>query len=44
MRIYIGVILSECACTMTGVGAYPLQTEPRPGAGPTKNFVALKEM
>lgn len=36
MRIYAGFILSECACIMAGLGAYPASSEPRPGQGPTK--------
>ncbi|KAL0278376.1 UNVERIFIED_CONTAM: hypothetical protein PYX00_000211 [Menopon gallinae] len=37
MRIYIGLILSECACIMAGLGAYPADAETKPGMGPTKN-------
>jgi len=36
MRIYAGFTLSECACIMAGLGAYPVRSEPRPGQGPTK--------
>jgi len=35
MRIYAGFTLSECACIMAGLGAYPSSSEPRPGQGPT---------
>lgn len=41
MRIYIGIILSECACTMTGFGAYPVQVESTSGAGPTKEYMSI---
>jgi lysophospholipid acyltransferase 7 len=44
MRIYIGMVLSECVCTMAGLGAYPEFTEPSAGHGPTKAFGKLKEM
>merc|ERR1719300_140215 len=36
MRIYAGFTLSECACIMSGLGAYPVASDPRPGQGPTK--------
>ena len=36
MRIYAGFVLSECACIMAGLGAYPTISDPRPGQGPTK--------
>jgi len=36
MRIYAGFTLSECACIMAGLGAYPTSSNPRPGQGPTK--------
>lgn len=36
MRIYAGFILSECACIMAGLGAYPERCQPRPGQGPSK--------
>ncbi|GJQ81851.1 hypothetical protein Trydic_g9878 [Trypoxylus dichotomus] len=44
MRIYIGIVLSECVCTMAGFGAYPEFTNPQPGLGPSKNFQKLKEL
>ncbi|XP_069695683.1 lysophospholipid acyltransferase 7 [Periplaneta americana] len=43
MRLYIGMVLSECVCTMAGLGAYPEFTEPSSGHGPTKEFVRLRE-
>ena len=42
MRIYAGFTLSECACIMAGLGAYPECSQPRPGQGPTKPDI-LKE-
>jgi len=39
MRIYAGFTLSECACIMAGLGAYPECSEPRPGQGPTRPTV-----
>ena len=36
MRIYAGFTLSECACIMAGLGAYPKCSQPRPGQGPTR--------
>lgn len=44
MRLYVGMVLSECVCTMAGLGAYPEFTEPSAGHGPTKEFIKLKEM
>lgn len=35
-RFYIGWLLAESMCIMAGLGAYPVQCEARPGAGPTK--------
>ena len=42
MRIYAGFTLSECACIMSGLGAYPASSKARPGQGPTK-LEELKE-
>lgn len=42
MRIYTGLVMSECVCTMAGLGAYPVATAPRSGEGPTKEYEALK--
>uniref|UniRef100_A0AAG5DAI3 Lysophospholipid acyltransferase 7 n=1 Tax=Anopheles atroparvus TaxID=41427 RepID=A0AAG5DAI3_ANOAO len=36
MRIYTGILLSECVCTMAGVGAYPAVCANKPGHGPSK--------
>lgn len=44
MRIYTGLVMSECVCTMAGLGAYPVATAPRSGEGPTKEYEALKVM
>lgn len=44
MRIYIGLLLSECACTMAGLGAYPVETKPRPGMGPSTNLELLPKL
>ncbi|CAH0393007.1 unnamed protein product [Bemisia tabaci] len=41
MRLYVGFILSECVCTMAGLGAYPARTQPKPGKGPTQDFASL---
>ena len=35
LRFYIGWALAESACVIATLGAYPEQTKPRPGAGPT---------
>ncbi|KAK4029280.1 Lysophospholipid acyltransferase 7 [Daphnia magna] len=35
MRFYSGFILSEAACIMAGLGAYPVESQPKPGNGPT---------
>lgn len=34
MRIYIGITLSECVCTMAGFGAYPTVAQSTAGGGP----------
>lgn len=44
MRIYIGLILSECACIMGGLGVYPSFAKSKPGNGPTEKFIRLKEV
>jgi len=36
MRIYSGFVLSECSCIMAGLGAFPVESNPRPGQGPSK--------
>ncbi|XP_046687270.1 lysophospholipid acyltransferase 7-like isoform X1 [Homalodisca vitripennis] len=41
MRMYIGMRLSECVFTMSGLGAYPAVTEPKPGQGPSTEFFTL---
>jgi len=38
MRIYIGMILSECVCTVANFGAYPIFTNPKAGQGPSTNY------
>ena len=35
MRFYSGFILSEVACIMAGLGAYPVECNSKPGQGPT---------
>lgn len=35
MRIYSGIILSECICTSAGFGAYPKELESKCGHGPS---------
>lgn len=44
MRIYIGLVLSECVCTMAGLGAYPTFTNPKPGQGPSEKYTELKQL
>ncbi|XP_054282737.1 lysophospholipid acyltransferase 7-like [Macrosteles quadrilineatus] len=44
MRMYIGMRLSECVFTMSGLGAYPAFTQPKPGQGPSTEFFALSRM
>lgn len=34
MRMYAGLTLSECVCTITGMGAYPKVADNKSGAGP----------
>ncbi|XP_052865365.1 lysophospholipid acyltransferase 7 [Anopheles cruzii] len=43
MRIYTGILLSECVCTMAGVGAYPVAFASKPGLGPTKEVTEGQE-
>jgi len=43
MRIYSGFCLSEVVCIMSGLGAYPSVSRPRPGQGPTVTPVEYKE-
>lgn len=35
MRMYAGLTLSECVCTITGLGAYPSVANNKSGAGPS---------
>lgn len=35
MRFYGGFILSEISCMMAGLGAYPSDSKPKPGSGPS---------
>ncbi|KAF5295178.1 hypothetical protein FQR65_LT10566 [Abscondita terminalis] len=42
MRLYIAMILSECICTMAGLGAYPCKSQAKPGHGPSTNFEEMK--
>lgn len=44
MRMYIGMRLSECVFTMSGLGAYPSVTEPKPAQGPSTELSALTRM
>ncbi|XP_050438805.1 lysophospholipid acyltransferase 7 [Adelges cooleyi] len=41
-RIYLGFILSELICIASGMGAYPVSTNPQSGRGPTKNFDVIE--
>ncbi|KAK4874614.1 hypothetical protein RN001_013974 [Aquatica leii] len=42
MRLYTAMLLSECICTMAGMGAYPSKCQSRPGQGPSTNFEEMK--
>ncbi|KAF7278188.1 hypothetical protein GWI33_008682 [Rhynchophorus ferrugineus] len=44
MRIYIGLILSECVCIMGGLGVYPKFCKNEPGNGPTEKYTKLDEI
>ena len=37
-RFYIGWMLAEAMCITLGLGAYPFESEPKPGIGPTKPY------
>ncbi|XP_058448557.1 lysophospholipid acyltransferase 7 [Malaya genurostris] len=41
MRIYTGILLSECVCTMAGLGAYPKVCENKSGHGPSKDCLSM---
>ncbi|XP_034097570.1 lysophospholipid acyltransferase 7 [Drosophila albomicans] len=41
-RIYTGLTLSECVCTMAGFGAYPDEADATNGEGPRKRYQHLK--
>lgn len=43
MRMYIGMVLSECVCQMAGLGAYPTSCKTISGLGPKdyKSAIAL---
>ena len=36
MRLYTGLVLSECSCIMAGLGSFPTVSRPRPGQGPSR--------
>ncbi|XP_075149833.1 membrane bound O-acyltransferase domain containing farjavit [Haematobia irritans] len=42
MRMYTGLTLSECVCTMAGFGAYPVEADVAHGGGPRKPYAELK--
>lgn len=42
MRIYTGLTLSECVCTMAGFGAYPDEADATNGEGPRKQYAHLR--
>ncbi|XP_015595369.1 lysophospholipid acyltransferase 7 isoform X2 [Cephus cinctus] len=42
-RMYTGMALSECVCTMSGLGAYPTSCETISGLGP-KNYKAIESL
>ncbi|KAI8117190.1 hypothetical protein FF38_05351 [Lucilia cuprina] len=42
MRMYTGLTLSECVCTMAGFGAYPDESDVANGEGPRKQYQHLK--
>lgn len=41
MRFYSAWLLSECAYVTSALGAYPAETKPRPGHGPTVEMKSL---
>ncbi|XP_064537994.1 lysophospholipid acyltransferase 7 [Drosophila montana] len=41
-RIYTGLTLSECVCTMAGFGAYPDEADVTNGEGPRKRYQHMK--
>ncbi|XP_043491175.1 lysophospholipid acyltransferase 7 [Polistes fuscatus] len=43
LRLFSGIILSECACQMAGVGGYPTRCETAPGLGP-RNYQEFEEI
>lgn len=42
-RLYLGFIFSEIICIASGMGAYPIISDPQSGCGPTKNFESLEK-
>ena len=42
-RFYIGWLLAEACCITLGLGAYPFETDPKPGQGPTKTLQEANE-
>lgn len=40
MRIYSGILLSECICISAGLGAYPKELDSKCGHGPSKEITA----
>lgn len=42
-RFYIGWMLAEAMCITMGLGAYPFESEPKPGIGPTKPYTYQRD-
>ena len=36
IRFYVGWMLAKAMCITMALGAYPFESEPKPGVGPTK--------
>ncbi|XP_011630065.1 lysophospholipid acyltransferase 7 isoform X5 [Pogonomyrmex barbatus] len=43
LRMFIGMILAECVCQMSGLGAYPVCCQPVPGLGP-RDYKKIEEL
>ena len=44
MRVYIAWMFSESMCIASGIGAYPVESLPKIGRGPTKRVMRTDEM
>ncbi|EZA61452.1 hypothetical protein DMN91_003662 [Ooceraea biroi] len=43
LRMFVGMVLAECVCQMSGLGAYPVSCQPVSGLGP-RDYKAVEKL